>query len=271
MTKWRITPRVEAARIRKARRDCPTPILEAEDCIRKVLTEYNRPVVSWSGGKCSTVVLHMALQQDPDVRVVFNDTGVEFPETLAFVERLRDEWSLNLKVLKPRTTFWEVVEKYGFPMLRGQYEDNSKDKSGRPVCCQLLKEEPMWRRRIRVAITGIRVAESRMRMFGVSQYGQYYYAKKLGRWQFHPIAFWTTDQVWDYHEKNGIPHNEIYDKGHDRCGCWPCTGYVTWREALRRSHPGMYEKLNRMVKRMEGEPTLWEYQDVEGCRQEAKV
>lgn len=262
--KWRITPKVEAARIQKAQRDCPTPILGAEDCIRKALKELDNPVVSWSGGKCSTTVLHLALQQDLEIKVIFNDTGVEFPETYAFIERLRDEWSLNLEVLKPETTFWACVEKYGFPMIRGKYSKGSHGKDGQPMCCQLLKEAPIKRAALKCSITGIRVAESRMRMFTACQWGQYYYAKTLGRWQFHPIMFWTTAEVWSYHEKHGIPHNEVYDQGHDRCGCWPCTGYISWKEALARSHPEMY----RAIARMKGEPTLWEYQDLEGCRQE---
>ena len=263
--KFRVTPKIEEARIRKAMRDCPTPILSAEECIKKALTEFDHPVVAWSGGKCSTVVLHLALQQDPDVQVVFNDTYVEFRETYAFIDRMHDEWGLNLQVLRPRVTFWECVEKYGFPMLRGKYSRGPHGKDGKPMCCQLLKEEPILTAGIRECITGIRVAESRVRMFGVAKWGQYYYAKTLGRWQFHPIAFWTNREVWRYHEEHGIPHNEIYDKGHDRCGCWPCTGYLSWKEHLARSHPKMY----RAIARMKGEPTLWEYIDIEGCRQEA--
>lgn len=254
---------MEGARICKAKRDCPTSILTAKGCIIKALDKFEDPVVAWSGGKCSTVVLHLALQQLPDIRVIFNDTGVEFPETYKFVKRLREEWDLNLETLRPGTTFWEIVKKYGFPMLRGHYKTDSVSKDGRPKCCTLLKEKPVLNAGLECCITGVRVAESRMRMFAVGQRGQYYYAKTLKRWNFHPIAFWTTEEVWNYHEEHQIPHNEIYDKGHDRCGCWPCTGYIGWRESLANSHPKMYQTLTKM----KGEPTLWEYMEPEGCRQ----
>jgi len=265
--KWRVPPKVEEARIRKVIRDCPTPILRAEDCIRKAIEGWNRPTIAWSGGKCSTVVLHMAMKIDPDIKVVFNDTGVEFPETYAFVNRIAEEWNLNLEILKPRTTFWETVKKYGFPMLRGQYKDDSISKDGRPMCCQFLKEEPVKRAHITCMITGLRASESRMRTFTIAQYGQYYYPKTLKRWNFHPIALWDTEEVWKYHKEQGIPHNNIYDMGHDRCGCWPCTGYIGWRESLAKSHPEMYRVLSKMT----GQPLLWEYRDTEKCRQEARA
>lgn len=261
----RYHPLVESARIRKAQRDCPVPILKPIDCIRKALDDWGpyHTWVSWSGGRCSTVVLHMALQVKPDIKVLFNDTGVEFPETYEFIKRITKEWNVNLTVLKPSTTFWKIVEEYGFPMLRGKYKADSKSKDGRPMCCTVLKEEPLRKARIKCTITGIRVSEARMRMFVVAQKGQYYKAKTLKRWQFHPIAFWTTEDLLRYIEENEIPVNKIYGMGHTRCGCWPCTGYITWQKSLAQSHPKLY----RFLAKQKGEPTLWEYADNDGCRQ----
>lgn len=264
----RLTPRIEADRVSLATRNCPTEILSPQNCIELALSEHPDCVVSWSGGKCSTVVLHMVLQIKPDIRVIFNDTGVEFPETYAFVRTLSGEWKLNLRTLKPETTFWRVVEKYGFPMLREEFSRRKRamglSKKDRPMCCELLKEKPLLRAGIECCITGVRASESRTRMFTIAKRGQYYYAKSLKRWNFHPIAFWTDAQVWKYHEEYGILHNKIYDMGHSRCGCWPCTGFVGWRESLSKSHPAMHKVLMKMY----GEPTLWEFDDVDNCRQE---
>jgi len=240
---------------------CPTRILQPEECIALALKKFGDGVaVGWSGGRCSTAVLHMALQQKPDIKVIFNDTGVEFPETYRFVEKLKEEWSLNLIVAKPKRTFWECVELYGFPQFRGKYMERKQlSKEGKPMCCQWLKEEPLKRamlqHRIYATITGIRVCESRVRMFMGMHQGQYYYTKKYRMWRFHPIAFWDTETLLSYIEEHGIPQNEIYSMDHSRCGCWPCTGYIGWRESLRRSHPKMYQKLMKMT----GTPTLWEY------------
>ena len=275
--RWRITPKVEAARIRKARRDCPTPILGAEDLIQKALDRWgDRLAVAWSGGRCSTAVLYMTLEQSPEVHVIFNDTGVELPETYDFIDRLREEWGFNLIVTKPRKTFWECVDLYGFPMIRGKYYERKEiSKEGKPMCCMYLKERPlklaMLKHRIYAVLTGIRVCESRMRMFGVARWGQYQYTKKFRMWRYHPIAFWDTERLLGHIEEHGLPQNEIYGKGHTRCGCWPCTGFLSWREQLRQSHPEMYRALNRMYMKTKGKVTLWEYADLEGCRQEATI
>jgi len=241
---------VQDARIKYALKNTESWFNDPVDLIRKALLEKPETSVSWSGGKDSTIVLHMALQIKPDIVVNFNDTGVEFDETYEFIEAITEAWDLNLVTLKPKTTFWKIVDEYGFPMIRGKMiKKKKRGQDGRPMCCTLLKEEPLKRAKLASTLTGITVAESRMRTFGIAQRGQYYYAKTLKRWNWHPIAFWTYDQVWDYHREHDIPHNKIYDMGHHRCGCWPCTGYISWQEALKTSHPKRYRGLMKLTSR----------------------
>lgn len=272
-----ISSLVEKARITKAKRDCPTPIFEAEELIKKAHNKWGEKLcVSWSGGRCSTCILYMAIQQDPDIKVIWNNTGVHFPETLDFVKKIRDKWNINLIETKPEISFWKCVDRFGFPMIRGKYYNRKEiSKEGKPMCCIYLKETPlkkaMLKNRVYATLSGIRVCESRMRMFGVAQWGQFYYATTLKMWRYHPIAFWDTDKLLEYIDKQDIPSSEVYNMGHTRSGCWPCTGYLSWREQLGKSHPKMYEELNKMVKKSEGEPTLWEYEDLKGCRQGAVV
>lgn len=109
--------------------DCPTPILEARDCIEKALDKHPAAVVSWSGERCSTAVLYLTREIKPDIKVIFNDTGVEFSETYDFIKKISKAWDINLEILKPKRTFWDIVGEYGFPMMRGQYKDDSKSKN----------------------------------------------------------------------------------------------------------------------------------------------
>lgn len=68
--------------------------------------------VSFSGGKDSTVLLDLVRQEYPNVVAVFVDTGLEFPEIRQFV-KLFD----NVEWVKPKMTFRQVIEKYGYPFI----------------------------------------------------------------------------------------------------------------------------------------------------------
>lgn len=257
-----ISIKTEAARIRKALRDPPVPPLSSIECIRLALKNHpGKTVVSWSGGKCSTVVLYLTLKEDPNIPVVWNNTGVHFPETIKFVKTITKLWKLNLHVLHPIRSFWSCVKEYGFPMLRGQYKNSSKSKDGKPMCCQFLKEMPFQQffkdTGYEATLTGLRASESRVRMFGIANFGQYYYAKTLKHFRYHPIAFWGQSKLDRFHVENELPQNPVYFMGQERCGCWCCTGYITWQKSLRKSHPKMYRFLSKKI----GQPTLWEYVD----------
>ena len=247
---------VENARIRKATRDCPTPILEPMECIEKAINDFGDDLsVSCSFGSCSVVVLHMALSLDPNIKVIFNNTGVDYPETYRYRDLLEEKWSLNLIETKPVKSFWECVRKWGLPNIRVRRETQKRRgytySTGRPPCCRYLKELP-WahacrEHNIKASLTGLRAAESRMRMFNFSDRGQYYYTKTYKIWKFNPVAFWTHAQVWQYLKDHDLPVNEVYTKlGLERSGCMPCTGYKGWSEILARVNPKLYRHIQRL-------------------------
>lgn len=74
---------------------------------------YNGQVyVSFSGGKDSTVLLHIARQLFPDIEAVYVDTGLEYPELREFVKSID-----NVTWLKPEMNFRQVLDKYGYPVI----------------------------------------------------------------------------------------------------------------------------------------------------------
>ena len=68
--------------------------------------------ISFSGGKDSTVLLDIARSMYPDIKAVFVDTGLEFPEIVKFV-KTHD----NVDIVRPKLSFMDVVKKYGYPMV----------------------------------------------------------------------------------------------------------------------------------------------------------
>lgn len=68
--------------------------------------------ISFSGGKDSTVLLHLAREMYRNIEAVYVDTGLEYPEVKEFVKQHG-----NVKVIRPKMNFRQVIRKYGYPMI----------------------------------------------------------------------------------------------------------------------------------------------------------
>lgn len=245
----------------------PDTAFEPEDLIKQSIARYgNQIAVACSFGKDSMTVLHMALKYKPDIKVIFNNTGVEFPETIEYKEKIKKLWNLNLIETTPykNMTFWKCADKYGLPNTR-----DNRHKIHSPRCCYYCKERPAIdayrEHKIIAVLTGLTKAESRNRAFlitgmdnglkekdGIGYCGQRYFAKSIGVWRIHPIAYWTEEEVFAYLKKNNIPLNPVYTKWegtYNRCGCLPCTAYFSWEGKLSKSHPTLYKNLKERERR----------------------
>lgn len=82
--------------------------------IRDWINEFGEDgvYVSFSGGKDSTVLLDLVRQDYPDAKAVFVDTGLEYPEIREFVKKFD-----NVDWLKPKKTFKQVINDYGYPFI----------------------------------------------------------------------------------------------------------------------------------------------------------
>ena len=82
--------------------------------IRNWINEFGEDgvYVSFSGGKDSTVLLDLVRKDYPEVKAVFVDVPTQYPELKQFAQTFD-----NLVILKPKISFAEVCEKYGFPMF----------------------------------------------------------------------------------------------------------------------------------------------------------
>ena len=85
-----------------------------KDRIIQWVEEYGEDgvYVSFSGGKDSTVLLHIARSIYPDMKAVFVDTGLEYPEIRSFVKSFD-----NVDWLRPKMNFKQIIDKYGYPFF----------------------------------------------------------------------------------------------------------------------------------------------------------
>lgn len=78
--------------------------LEAESIfvIRETFSQFNKPAILFSGGKDSIVLTHLAKKAFWPAKIPFSlvhiDTGHNFPETIAFRDKLVQELGVNLVV-----------------------------------------------------------------------------------------------------------------------------------------------------------------------------
>lgn len=93
--------------------------------------------ISFSGGKDSTVLLNIARQIYPDIEAVFLDTGLEYPEIRNFTETLN-----NVTPLKPKMSFKQVIDLYGYPVISKEVSQKIYEYRKNPGGCRNRQFDP---------------------------------------------------------------------------------------------------------------------------------
>lgn len=230
----------------------PAKVRMSENRIREWINEFGSDgvYVSFSGGKDSTVLLHIVRSVDPDIPAVFVDTGLEYPEIRQHVHRLREEWG-NIEIVRPDMRFDEVVKTYGYPCptkliaetiegakrnpngsrmlrLRGEYGGR---RDGRPSkydcpqwaylldapfevsakCCDVMKKKPAKRYEKE---TGRTPFIGTLATESASRHAAWI---KNGCNGFNsptpssrPLSFWTENDILQYIIENDLPYASVY-------------------------------------------------------------
>jgi cysteine desulfurase/selenocysteine lyase len=188
--------------------------------------------VSFSGGKDSMAA--MALARKAGIpSAFFIDTGIEFPETVKFVEEQ------GVEIIRRAGDFWAAAEKAGPP---------AKDLRW---CCKLLKLQPL---RLHLATTGPCVTVQ-----GTRWYESWNRADLEATSQnpanplqlnISPIRNWRALEVFLYLWWQNLPVNPLYDQGIERIGCYLCPAMLeSEHELLRGMHPGYAQRWDRFLER----------------------
>lgn len=194
-------------------------------------------VITYSGGKDSDVMLHLAEKSNIPFEVLHSLTTADAPETVRHVYdtfRRLEEKGVKCTVDKhvqpdgSRVTMWNLIQKKLMPPTRLMR-----------YCCDALKEGGG---KDRLIATGVRWAEStsRKRRGGLEVLTSKPQNKLIlsndndenrrlfetcqlkGKRVVNPIVDWQTADIWDYVGAEKIPMNPLYCEGFHRVGCVGC-------------------------------------------------
>lgn len=210
-------------------------------------SNHGQVYISFSGGLDSTVLLHIARAAISTIKGVFSNTGLEYPEIVAFVKTFD-----NIDIVKPKMRFDQVIDKYGYPVISkrvsrfisdlqnpsaknentrnlrltgesrctqpGKYQPSMKIPNKwkflvdapfkiSDKCCDMLKKEPLNRY---AKETGCK------RIIGVmadESEMRMQQSRRLGvdgGKLLQPMIFWTRQDVLQYIRFTHIPYCKIY-------------------------------------------------------------
>lgn len=239
----------------------------------------NDGYVALSGGKDSLVALDLALRADPNVPVVFFDSGFEYPETYQYLAHIQEHYDIELDWIRAERSTLELLA------ASGDWDHQAATPQRRPSLHRILITDPATKAHDRYGpgeVWGVRAEESHGRRirYAIALRDEVarschgccldYPARRRthgglirrvdGTAAYGPIWDWTTDQVWSYLAHHHIPINPVYAKlralgapehflrvAHMLDAQRLEQGRVTW---LRRGWPEIFDDLAQLLPRI---------------------
>ena len=236
-----------------------TPFMEGfvQETIKKVYNtyvEYQKKAdvfyVAFSGGKDSIVTLDIVQRALPHnaFKVLFGDTGMEFPDTYKTVD-LTEEWckSLGIEFIRAKSEFSPEYtwRQFGPPATVTRW------------CCSVHKTAPQVialreytgkNNFTGMAFIGVRGSESLSR----SEYDYVSLGEKhKGQYSCNPILEWNSAELFCYIYANDLILNEAYKKGNRRAGCLVCPRAAERNEYMSREcYPDSFDTYANIIREL---------------------
>lgn len=188
-------------------------VVKAHSVINTAFQRFDpqKVVVAWTGGKDSTVLLHlirMYFNGSVPFPVMFNDSTIEFDEIYAFIERITKEWEISLIIVRHDEKELEEFHQ-------------TQDEEQRKELVRIMKIHALDRfqkkHSIEAYIAGIRWDEH------LARSKESYFSPRKGHTRIHPILHFTEQDIWRYIKTYRVPYVKLYDQGFRSLGEKPFT------------------------------------------------
>jgi phosphoadenosine phosphosulfate reductase len=172
--------------------------------------------------RSGSVICHMLSRLNLSIPVTFVDTGVMFSETLQTRDRLRDEYGLMIRTLKPKLTMEQQTERFGVLYL---------SVDGQKQCCHARKVEPLMavKDQYDALIGSLRRSDGGRRgecpILAVDP--------EMNSLRINPLANFTDEQMDAYISEHNVIVNPLHAQGYSTIGCNRCTTPVLPGEPRR--------------------------------------
>ncbi|MEM6636418.1 MAG: phosphoadenylyl-sulfate reductase [Pseudomonadota bacterium] len=194
----------------------------AASVLERALTDpqVGRTALVTSFGAESVALLHLVSVIDRTLPVIFLETEMLFPETLAYQAEVARFLALeDVRIIRPSRTevFAEDV-------------DGILHLAAPDACCDLRKTRPLARalEPFDAWITGRKRFQG-----GARQHLDFFEADGEKRLKINPLAFWNAQDLQDYMTNNRLPRHPLVARGYPSIGCTPCTSPVFEHEDPR--------------------------------------
>ena len=194
-------------------------LLEPQDILRWSITTLPNLYQTTAFGQTGLVTLDMLsklnIPRPQMVDAIFLDTLHHFDETHTLIKKIRQRYPLvNLHTYKPAgvKNAEQFAEKYGETLW--ERDEQQYD--------WVAKVEPAERAykemHVNAVLTGRRRSQKGKR--GTIDVVE---IDDRGLIKVNPLANWTLEQVQDYIKANGVPNNELINRGYKSVGDWHST------------------------------------------------
>jgi sulfate adenylyltransferase subunit 2 len=225
---------------------------EAITIIREVAAEFERPVLLFSGGKDSVVMLHLAIRAFGPARLPFPimhvDTGHNFPELIEFRDRIVKKFGVEL-----------IVASVQESINAGRVAEHTGPRASRNALQTITLLDAIAEHRFDAVFGGARRDEERAR----AKERVYSHRDEFGQWdpknqrpelwglynsrhkrgehlRIFPMSNWTELDIWRFVRERDVELPDLYFAHH--------------RNVFRRD--GMLMAVNPFIEMLDGEESF---------------